>query len=75
MNKIFTEETQPMKLEQLEESGKIDEVAVKELGLAIMNTKYNKEGKAVISIDDEWRNETEWDEVFQQLLKEREYDK
>lgn len=25
------------------------------------NTKYNSEGRAVISSDDEWLEETEWD--------------
>ena len=72
------DETKNQKIKELEElvaSGEINEVAAKELRLAILNTKHNKEGKVVISIDDEWRNETEWDEVFQQLLKEREYDK
>ena len=28
------------------------------------NTKYNKEGYAVISKDDEWVEETEWDEMY-----------
>ena len=30
--------------------------------LAMENTKYNSEGKAVIEADDEWRKETKWDE-------------
>lgn len=38
---------------------------------AMKNTKYNSEGKAVISKDDEWVNETEWDDVFEQMKKER----
>lgn len=38
---------------------------------AIENTKYNEEGKAVISKDDEWINESEWDELFEQMKKER----
>lgn len=38
---------------------------------ALNNTKYNSEGKAVISKDDEWLNETEWDDVFEQIKKER----
>ena len=28
------------------------------------NTKYNTQGYAVISKDDEWVEETEWDEVY-----------
>ena len=39
--------------------------------LAMNNTKYNSEGKAVISKDDEWANETEWDELFKQMKDER----
>ena len=39
--------------------------------LAMQNTNYNKEGKAVISSDDEWNNETEWDNMFEQMKKER----
>ena len=39
--------------------------------LAMNNTKYNDEGKAVISKDDEWVEETEWDDMFEQMKKER----
>jgi DNA-damage-inducible protein J len=39
--------------------------------LAFRNTKYNSEGKAVVTKDDEWNDETEWDEVFEQMKKER----
>lgn len=35
--------------------------------LAIQNTKYNKDGRAVISADDEWVKETEWDELFDNI--------
>lgn len=38
---------------------------------ALNNTKYNSEGKAVISKDDEWADETEWDDMFEQMKKER----
>lgn len=38
---------------------------------AIENTTYNSEGKAVISEDDEWVNEHEWDDMFEQIKKER----
>ena len=33
--------------------------------MAMENTKYNNEGKAVISSDDEWIEETEWDDINQ----------
>lgn len=33
--------------------------------MASDNTKYNADGKAVISENDEWRDEKEWDEVFE----------
>lgn len=39
--------------------------------MAMENTKYNDEGKAVISSDDEWAEETEWDDMFDQMKKER----
>ena len=32
--------------------------------LARQNTKYNKNGKAVISKEDEWVEEGEWDILF-----------
>ena len=35
--------------------------------LALENTKYNSEGKAVITLDDEWREEKEWDAMFNQI--------
>ena len=39
--------------------------------LARNNTRYNSEGRAVISEDDEWIEETEWDDMFEQMKKER----
>lgn len=39
--------------------------------LALENTKYNSEGKAIITENDEWRDEKEWDAVFEQLQKEK----
>ena len=39
--------------------------------MASDNTKYNADGKAVISENDEWRDEKEWDEVFEQMQKGR----
>lgn len=37
--------------------------------LALQNTNYNKEGKATISSNNEWINETEWDDMFEQMKK------
>lgn len=39
--------------------------------MASDNTKYNADGKAVILENDEWRDEKEWDEVFEQMQKKR----
>ena len=39
--------------------------------LAMENTKYNKNGKATISSEDEWADESEWDDMFEQMKKER----
>ncbi len=39
--------------------------------IALNNTKYNNEGKAVISKEDEWADETEWDNMFEQMKNER----
>jgi hypothetical protein len=39
----------------------------KEYQLAMNNTTYNSEGRAVISKDDEWTKETEWDDIFEQM--------
>lgn len=38
---------------------------------ALKNTTYNDHGKAVISKEDEWASETEWDDLFKQMKKER----
>jgi predicted RNase H-like HicB family nuclease len=35
--------------------------------LAKANTKYNADGRAVIETGDEWLDETEWDDVYEQL--------
>lgn len=40
--------------------------------MASDNTKYNAAGKAVILENDEWRDEKEWDAMFEQLQKDRE---
>lgn len=39
--------------------------------MASDNTKYNADGKAVISENDEWSDEKEWDEVFEQMQNEQ----
>lgn len=39
--------------------------------LASENTKYNSEGKAVITLDDECREEKEWDAMFNQIQMEQ----
>jgi hypothetical protein len=36
------------------------------------NTTYNKDGDAVITKDDPWRNETEWDESYKKLVTNKE---
>ena len=48
-----------------------DIYGLKAYKLAIQNTKYNQNGKAVISSDDEWNEESEWDDMFEQMKKER----
>lgn len=35
--------------------------------LAMDNTRYNEDGKAMLSSDDEWTNEVEWDSIFEQM--------
>lgn len=37
----------------------------------MVNTKHNAEGKEVITSDDEWRNESEWDDMYEQMKKEK----
>jgi len=34
-------------------------------------TKYNLEGRAVVEAEDEWSDETEWQDVFEEMKKER----
>ena len=40
--------------------------------MAMRNTKFNDDGRAVIPLGDEWRDETEWDDMFEEMKKERE---
>ena len=35
--------------------------------IAMNNTKYNSERKVVVELEDEWRDETEWDALFDQM--------
>ena len=35
--------------------------------IAMNNTKYNSERKVVVELEDEWRDETEWDALFEQM--------
>lgn len=51
----------------------INEYDDKVYKLASENTKYNSEGKAVMTLDDEWREEKEWDAVFNQIQMEWSY--
>ena len=37
--------------------------------MARKSTKYNAAGHAVISKDDEWIKETEWDEIYNSITK------
>ena len=39
--------------------------------IAMQNTKYNTDGKATITADDEWASKSEWDDMLEQLKKER----
>ena len=48
-----------------------DSYSQKAYQLAMNNTKYNSEGKPVVEIDDEWRGETEWEDMFEQMKNER----
>ena len=38
--------------------------------IAEQNTKYNSHGQAVISRDDHWIKESEWDELYVSLLED-----
>lgn len=38
---------------------------------AMENTKYNEKGDVVIEVMDEWREEKEWDELYEVLKQER----
>lgn len=44
----------------------------KAYSFATSNTKYNEQGRPVISRDDEWADESEWDDLFQLLVNKKE---
>lgn len=68
MSELFDNTMQGL-LEALEIQKRID--IDKAYQVAKRNTKYNEDGKAVISQDDEWINETEWDNILQQIMEEQ----
>lgn len=37
---------------------------------ATANTRYDEQGRPVVSKDDEWLNESEWDDLFEILRKQ-----
>lgn len=37
---------------------------------AMQNTKYDKSGRAIISPDEEWNDETEWEDMYKKFLEE-----
>jgi addiction module RelB/DinJ family antitoxin len=39
--------------------------------LAMKNTIYDSEGRVVIAKNDEWREETEWDDIYTQMKEEK----
>ena len=42
---------------------------------ATANTKYNEQGRPVVSKDDEWLNESEWDDLYEILRKQAHMEK
>lgn len=42
---------------------------------AAANTKYDKQGHPVISKEDEWVKESEWDDLFELLSHKRQMEK
>lgn len=44
---------------------------VKAYKLAMQHTKYDKNGKAMIASDDDWVDETAWDDLYEQIKKGR----
>ena len=52
--------------------GNVNQYNEKAYKLAKDNTNINSDGKAVILDNDEWRDEKEWDAMFEQLQKDQE---
>ncbi len=48
-----------------------NDYSLKAYQLALENTKYSADGRPVVEQGDEWREETEWEEMFEQMKKER----
>ena len=42
---------------------------------ATANTKYDEQGRPIVSKDDEWLNESEWDDLFELLKKQAHMEK
>ena len=40
--------------------------------LARKNTKYNEDGQAILTEDDPWADEEEWDALYRKLLEQEE---
>mgnify|MGYP004458209063 FL=1 len=53
-------------------SMKIPAYDINDYLMAMRNTKFNENGRAVIPLGDEWRDETEWDDLFEELKKKHE---
>lgn len=53
-------------------SMKISTYDINDYLMAMRNTKFNENGRAVIPLGDEWRDETEWDDLFEELKKKHE---
>ena len=51
--------------------GNVNQYNEKAYKLAKDNTNINSDGKAVILDNDEWRDEKEWDAMFEQLQKDQ----
>ena len=53
-------------------SMKIPTYDINDYLMAMRNTKFNEDGRAVIPKGDEWLEETEWDDLFEELKKKHE---
>ena len=53
-------------------SMKIPAYDINDYLMAMRNTKFNENGRAVIPLGDEWGDETEWDDLFEELKKKHE---